>query len=85
MGFEPPNVEQAALERLFSDETVSRISSYPAVRQVVLELLAADMIAAARLLALIVSVAEHRGEEVAALRRELGLRASDAFGRIAPD
>jgi hypothetical protein len=55
---------------------------YPAVFAAVTELIRHDQIAPARLLAFVTAVAEHRGDEVDVLRRELGLRPLAGFRRL---
>jgi cobalamin biosynthesis Co2+ chelatase CbiK len=75
----------ANLEKLFSDEALAMLEGFPAVHAVATRLIEHD-IPAARLLAYIVAMAEHRGDEIDALRHELGLRpmAHERLGRIKP-
>ena len=75
----------ANLEKLFSAEALAMLEGFPAVHAVATRLIEHD-IPAARLLAFIVAIAEHRGDEIDALRREIGLRpiAHERLGRIKP-
>lgn len=72
------------LEQFFSDDAIIRLLGYPAVYTVVLDLVDKDQIPAARLLAFVTRVADQRGDQIDALRKEIGLRptAHDSLGRI---
>ena len=70
------------LDHLFSPATVARLEGYPAVRNTVIELILADQLPAARLLAFVVAMAERRGRERDELRLALGLRPSNGMDRL---
>lgn len=62
----------ADLRLFFSDAASEMIEGYPAVHRTINQMLEMNLVPAARLFATVVAMAEHRGDEINALRKELG-------------